>query len=494
MDNENSRPGGQTSQILPGAYSPPRRKSNSHHTRGRLPFGKLTIGPKGSIEALPRGSIISTLLDNGRAQALPVTSTSIGDQMSGTSSAPSAPTNPTHMVFRQENSRWLLSLIKVASAALILILCAYYFAPKIARVQTAFYLTLLPTTLLLLCWRRNFQFLYAWQFVTFLLPPLLLAVSTLWADNTQADVFREPGYYFKLVAYLALFYCCLYFVLEQKGEAVLERWLLWLIPAGLISAIASLFMYGQDGGFSNLRRIGGISLEGDIDKTGMLYGFHALFCCYGLMLESRRWRLISAAALLASCTYIFFSQTKIPIVMATVSLLLAVCTLGSKAAKGLLVLIIIAAVPLGYQLAFGDLPLLQRSNAYSIRIELWSKALEGFAQSPWIGNGLSHKVFLDLHTTLPHPHNYLVDIARFCGLLGLAAFLWQLASVGLIVLRNYREIDWLKAVYIGWFGFGVLAMLVYAQQPLTKPNYMWFFYWIPLAVLLVLSQLRSPHK
>ncbi|WP_197023824.1 O-antigen ligase [Microbulbifer sp. HZ11] len=414
--------------------------------------------------------------------------------MFGTSSTPSVPNNPTNMLFRQEDSRWLSSLVTFAGAALILILCAYYFAPKIARVQTAFYITLLPTTLLLLCWRRNFQFLWSWQFATFMLPPLLLALSTLWADKTQADVFREPGYYFKLVAYLALFYCCLYFVLEQKGEAALERWLLWLIPVGLVSAIASLIMYGQDGGFTDFRRIGGISLEGDIDKTGMLYGFHALFCCYGLTLTSRKWRLISAAALFASCTYIFFSQTKIPIVMAILALLFAVCTLGSKAAKGILVLVIIAAVPLGYQLMFGELPLLQRSNAYSIRLELWSKALEGFAQSPWIGNGLSHKVFLDLHTTLPHPHNYLVDIARFCGVLGLSAFLWQLAAVGLTVLKNYRQIDWLKAVYIGWFGFGVLAMLVYAQQPLTKPNYMWFFYWIPLAVLLVLSQLRNTQK
>ncbi|AQQ66654.1 hypothetical protein Mag101_02565 [Microbulbifer agarilyticus] len=399
------------------------------------------------------------------------------------------PTN--RMLFRHQGSRWLNGLINFAGAALIVMLCAYFFAPKIARIQTIFYLTILPAGLLLLCWRRDFYFLKSWQFATFLLPPLILALSALWADKAQADVYREPQYYLKLVTYLAIFYCCLYFVLERRGEAALEGWLLWLIPAGLISATASLLAYGADGGFVHFRRIRGISLEGDIDKTGMLHGFHALFCCYGLTIKSRFWRWISLAALAASCTYILFSQTKIPIVMATTALLLAACTLGNKAVKVTCALLVISAVPLSYQLLFGELPLLQRSLAYSVRIELWSKALEGFTQAPMIGAGLSHKVFLDVHTTLPHPHNYLIDIVRFCGLLGLVAFLWQLVAVCASLLKQRPQINWLRVTFFLWLSFGVLAMLVYAQQPLTKPNYIWFFYWIPLAVQLVLSQLRS---
>lgn len=410
--------------------------------------------------------------------------------MPGTSNTSFTSITPKPALFRQEDSRWLESLLKVASAALILILCAYYFAPKIARIQTTFYLTLLPTTLLLLCWRRDFRFLRSWQFATFLLPPLLLALSALWADSGEADVSRESRYYIKLVVYLALFYCCLYFVLERRGVDTLETWLRWLIPAGLVSACASLVSYGLDGGFEHFRRIGGISLEGDIDKTGMLYGFHALFCCYGLTLASRHWRRLSWTALLVTCAYILLSQTKVPIVMAAVALLLAACVCDSRAVRGALVLAVLAAIPLGYLAVFGELPLLQNSTSYSIRLELWGKAFEQFLQAPLIGNGLSHKLFLELHRTLPHPHNYLLDIARFCGLLGVAAFLWQLCAVGLTILKDYRQIDWVRGITILWFGFGVLAMLIYAQQPLTKPNYIWFFYWIPLAVLLVRSQLQ----
>lgn len=395
------------------------------------------------------------------------------------------------ILFRREDSRWLENLLKVASAALILILCAYYFAPKVSRIQTSFYLTLLPVTLLLLCWRRNFRFLRSWQFASFLLPPLLLAVSSLWAQGGEADVYRESKYYLKLVVYLTLFYCCLYFVLERRGSGMLATWLHWLIPAGLISAIASLLSYGLDGGLGDFRRIGGISLEGDINKTGMLYGFHALFCCYGLSLPSRRWRCISWTALLVSCAYILLSQTKVPIAMAAAALLIAACGFGSRAVKGALITGVLIAIPLGYLAVFGELPLLQRSNSYSIRLELWQATFAQFMQAPLIGNGLSYKLFLELDTTLPHPHNYLLDIARFCGLLGVAAFLWQLCAVGLTILRDYRQIDRTLGIYILWFGFGVLAMLVYAQQPLTKPDYMWFFYWIPLAVLLVHSQLPT---
>lgn len=406
--------------------------------------------------------------------------------MSGSSSI-SAPLP----LFRQAESRWIAGLFKLAGAGLLLLLCGFYIAPEVSRIQTGFYLTLLPAALLLLCWRRDFSFLFSWQFLSFLALPALLALSSLWATPEQADVERDPGFYLKLVVYLGLFYSALYMVLERRGTALLESWLRWLIAIGLVSCIASLVQYGLDGGFARLHRIGGISLEGDIDKTGLLYGFHTLFCCYGLTLDSRRWRLISWTGLLTSCVYIVVSQTKIPIVIAGVSILLATLATGPRLAKIALLCGLLLAVPLGYLLIFGDLPLLHRGNAYSIRLDLWGKTFDQFLQSPLIGSGLVHKLYLELDRTLPHPHNYLLDVARFCGLLGVAACLWQLGAAACAVLSQEKLFNWVPGIYALWFGFGVLAMLIYAQQPLVKPSYIWFLYWVPLAILLVHSQLRA---
>ena len=406
--------------------------------------------------------------------------------MSGSSSIESVTAR-----YRGNSPRWIEGLLNFASGGLLLVLCGFYVVPAVAGVQTTFYLTALPAALLLLGWRRDFRFVLSWQFATFCALPLLLALSSLWAPAQGADEQREFSYYLKLVAYLALFYCVLYLVLERRGPALLEKWLLWLIPVGALSCIASLVQYGLQGGFEHLQRIGGISLEGDIDKTALLYAFHALFCCYGATRESRRWRQLSWAGLLISCAYILLSQTKIPIVMAAVAICLAAIASDSRAIRILIVLAVLAVVPLGYLALFGDLPLLHRSVAYSVRLELWGKAYDEFARSPLIGSGLMYKQFIDMGQVLPHPHNYLLDIARFSGLAGVFAALAQLLAVAWTSRSPRDWFRWIPGLYTAWFGFGVLAMLIYAQQPLVKPSYIWFFYWIPLAILLAQSQLPA---
>ncbi|WP_193162148.1 O-antigen ligase family protein [Microbulbifer hainanensis] len=395
--------------------------------------------------------------------------------------------------YRGDNPRWIGGLLAFASAGLLLMLCGFYLLPEVARIQTTFYLTLLLPTLLLLGWRRDFGFLYSWQFAVFCGLPLLLAISALWAPADGGDVRRDFPFYMKLVAYLALFYCALYLVLEHRGQAQLQRWLLWLIPVGTLSCIASLVHYGLDGGFEHLRRIGGISLDGDIDKTAMLYGFHSLFCCYGISRNSRRWKLLSWSGLAISCFYVLLSQTKVPIVMGAAAVVLAALVSGSRMLRIAVALAFVAA-PLGYMVIFGDLPLMHRSTAYSIRLELWGKAYNEFLQSPLIGSGMMYKWFLDMNVVLPHPHNYLLDIARFSGLLGVAFALAQLFAAAQAA-RNPRDwFQWVPGLFIAWFGFGLLAMLVYAQQPLVRPSYIWFYYWIPLAVLLVLNQLSCAER
>ncbi|WP_237067568.1 O-antigen ligase family protein [Microbulbifer guangxiensis] len=410
--------------------------------------------------------------------------------MSGCSSNP----HPLHELYRQPESRWVTGLIRFASASLLLMLVGFHLLPDVGRLQTVFYLTLLPATLLLLAWRRDWAFLRSWQFACFISVPLILAVSTLWADNTTATVERDISFYFKVLAYFVLFYCALFLVMEQRGDGMLHRWLRWLIVLGTVSCAASLVVYGLDGGFRKLYRIGGISMQNNIDKTAMLYGFHVLFCCYGLSLDSRRWRALSWLGLGLGCVYIVVSQTKIPIVMAAFAICLAAVVSHSKVLRVLVILGAVAVLPAAYLLLYGDLPLLHRGAAYSIRLELWAKSLEGFLQSPWIGSGLVHKQFIELDHVLPHPHNYLLDVARFAGLVGVAACLWQLLAIAFIGLRRDQLLSWVPGIYLVWFGFGALAMLIYAQQPLVKPSYIWIFYWIPLAVLLVRNQLACPAE
>lgn len=394
---------------------------------------------------------------------------------------------PNLIQYRGVNPRWVKGLLYVLCFGTALLLGGYFLMPKIAWVQTNFYLTLLLPALLLLGLRKDFSFVISWQFLSFISLAVVLAISTLWADQELATRSKEGMYYVRLVLCLAIFYCALYFVLEASSVRIMDSMVKILIVVGLISSTSALTIYIMDGGLADLPRIRGVSLEGDIDKTSMFFGFHALFCCYGIHLWSRNWKCVSVAALIMTVAFIILSQTKIPILMAIVAIATVLFTAFSRN-----LLVILGGLGLfiaGYFLLFGDLPLLHRSNAYSVRLHLWQESLQGFFQSPWLGSGLVYKQFLDLGHVLPHPHNYLVDVARFAGLLGLLACAWQLLA-GLKAAFHSRQ--WLTCpllcLLFAWFAFGVLAMLVYAQQPLVRPNYIWFFYWVPFAILLVVSQ------
>ncbi|MDP5208485.1 O-antigen ligase [Microbulbifer sp. 2205BS26-8] len=389
--------------------------------------------------------------------------------------------------YRQQESKWIAGLLQLARLGLFLLLCGFYLAPKVSGVQTSFYLTLLPASLLLMLWRKDFRFVCSWQFIAFLSLPIILALSTLWASGDNADVQREAPYYWKLVLYLALFYAAIYFLLERFGDAVLHQLLLALIAVGLFSGLMSLAVYGFADGFQRLHRIGGISLQGNIDKTAMLFGFHSLFCCYGIARTSQLWRILSWSGLCVSCIYVVLSQTKIPIAMAGAAVLLAALITPSRLLKAWVLLALLVVIPVTYLILFGDLPLLHRGTAYSIRLELWGKVYDELMLSPIIGSGLVHKQFIEMGHLLPHPHNYLLDVARFSGLLGILACAWQGLGALSTVLSRKKLLSWIPGLVVVWFLFGVLAMLVYAQQPLVKPSYIWFFYWVPLAILLARS-------
>ena len=388
-------------------------------------------------------------------------------------------------------SRWNSALLKIASIGLLFLVCGFYVAPEVATIQTTFYLTLLLPAMLLVISRRDWSFVYSWQLFSFCLLPLLLATSSLWALEVHADIQRDFPYYLKIALYLILFYCALYMVMERYGDTVLQRWLQWLIPVGLISCGLSLVSYIHSGGLDHLRRIGGISLDGDIDKTGLLYGFFAFFCCYGLSL-GKYWRWLSLAGLFLACAYALVSQTKIPLAMVGVAIVIAAISSRRVSWKtAALLLGVLSTLPVAYLLLFGELPFMHRSNAYSVRIELWRQAFDQFLQSPLVGSGLMYKRYIELNSVLPHPHNYLIDIARFSGILGVAAAAIQLLTAAWVIRKPKYWLNWLCGVFIVWFAFGTLAMLIYAQQPLVKPSYIWFLYWIPLAVILVRSQLKN---
>ncbi|MCR6636427.1 O-antigen ligase [Devosia sp.] len=125
----------------------------------------------------------------------------------------------------------------------------------------------------------------------------------------------------------------------------------------------------------------------------------------------------------------------------------------------------------------------------SIRLEMWSTALERFASSPLFGLGPG------THVPWPHPlsgeisyneaHNTILDILLVAGSIGLAA---ALVPVGIVVVKS-AQANRLPEAAIAIAPIAVFAMVHYiGRQPLT-----WIFF---AAIVLILSSqplLRRPQ-
>ncbi len=65
----------------------------------------------------------------------------------------------------------------------------------------------------------------------------------------------------------------------------------------------------------------------------------------------------------------------------------------------------------------------------------------------------------------------------------LCGYFWQ---IGATLWLAWREHWWrdARAALLLWWLAGIGFLLTNGGQPLVKPHHTWFFYWIPLALLL----------
>jgi O-antigen ligase len=89
-----------------------------------------------------------------------------------------------------------------------------------------------------------------------------------------------------------------------------------------------------------------------------------------------------------------------------------------------------------------------------------------------------------------HAHNFIVDAMRYGGLIGALLLTVQVtfvAAKGLILVRHNSSL----LPLVAWFYLGVFFLLTNGQQPLVKPHHIWFFYWLPLVLIVGKTNLHK---
>ena len=200
-------------------------------------------------------------------------------------------------------------------------------------------------------------------------------------------------------------------------------------------------------------------------------------------------------AILFSISIVLLSRSKVPLFYLIVSFIAFVGISfkgkGFSLAK-LIIIIALLSVAIGFYAYFGRVPFIERLNSYSVRFELWLNAIEQMKGVWWFGHGVGSDINLIYsgREYASHSHNILIDTLRYGGLLGLILVLAQVIAV---VFSGFwlakKKVSYL--LVLCWYVLGILFLLTNGQQLLVKPHHIWFYYWLPAALLLSICYLEK---
>lgn len=371
----------------------------------------------------------------------------------------------------------------------------FYFFKDYGGVARSFYVLFMLPTIICLPYCFDKKFFFSKEMLIFFVPIAYLALSTLWVSEEYKSEARSVLYWAKPSIFLLFLFIGIKIILERYKN--IEEYLFkFLIVVALVTAIISLYQYIPEA-YSNGRwpRMAGMSLRGDINVTAALYGMAVVFSVYGLLVWEKRWALLCITAIFFSTGIVLLSQSKIPLLYLMVGF---VSFIGiSLKSKGfnyfkLLLMIFTLSMAAAFYVYFGRVPFLEKLSSYSIRYELWLNAIEQLDGVWWFGHGVGSKIKLIFsgREYNSHAHNILVDALRYGGIVGLLLMLIQMVvaiSSGIWLSKKKKS----YCLVLSWYVLGIFFLLTNGQQPLVKPHHIWFYYWIPAALLLSVCYLEK---
>lgn len=394
---------------------------------------------------------------------------------------------------RADSQRWLEHWVL---AGLILLPASFFLARDYGDSARVFYLLVLLPTLIALPWWLARSHWRSWHGLLLLLPPAWLALSTQWAAPGTEEVTRSTWYHVKPLLFLAaLWLACLTAVDRHKA---LPRWLgAAICIAAIPSAVLSLGNYlleALDSG--HWERLAGVSLRGDINVTATLYSVAALFLANDLLEQRGRWVWPRLLALALFLVIALLSRSKVPLLalLCIFAVLLHMALRRLPLATRLAIALIPALSVAAYIGALQRIPLLERPEGYLLRLDLWTQSLEQMRAAWWWGHGVGSNLplYLPQQPVIGHAHNMLLDTGRYGGLIGMLLLALQLALGGLLAWRVIcSHPDW-RPIALWWL-LGVFFLMTNGQHPLVKPHHVWFYHWLPLALLLARARLAEPQ-
>ncbi len=354
-----------------------------------------------------------------------------------------------------------------------------------------------------------------------LLTLLLLLPLGLWVTSNREVTLART---FALLANIALFYA-----IAIQAEHRSLPWLGWaVLVAGVVLVFATVPMTRFWGNkFPIINRSiyeilpSGVRLPGDENgfNPNMTGGLLAVFLPPALVLSIRsdgRWqRVMAVAAVLLLALAVFLTQSRGALIGLTVGLAVATGLLWRKLGWVWLAGGVVALVALALkggtiiQTLFANNAQDTEVVTMTARMELWSRAIYAGNDFPFTGIGLGQfpdtvqRLYppsnLVLSESVPHAHNFLLQIFAEMGYPGLVVYVAFFLILFFVLLRRVRLArDWRQALAIGLLG-SLTVFLVHgivdvpSYSPLSAIVF-WGMFGMMMAVGMAGDRAQTPQE
>jgi O-antigen ligase len=370
-----------------------------------------------------------------------------------------------------------------------LFIAAFFIAPDKHALRMTFYaLVALPA----LIWARALIREISWRdplWLSIATTLLFLSSSAWWGADAADD---HPLRAIKIMVVLLICFVVPRF-LSRAGLLSIRHLIGMILALATVVATVNLIqnlllISSKDDSFLTHMRLAGY---GQLDTT-LLYagimGGSALLALAEFLRETRRARqILLLFALGVLVLSLFLTMSRGPILyFVAVSALIAV-VYREHWRRSLLLLMLAAATALPVVLhPTGQAALETNVSRPTYRPLIWSTVMEEMRGKELFGQGWRDDQ--SVHTPeqrFGHPHNFLLAIYRFSGVVGLVLFI---ALTGMLLYRCTRLRRDIAVPLSAWLLYGICLHLTNGRFPVSAPGGDWFFYWLPAALIFALDR------
>jgi O-antigen ligase len=365
-----------------------------------------------------------------------------------------------------------------------LFIAMFFVAPDKHALRMTFYaLVALPAVL----WARLLIQEINWRdplWLSVFATLLFLSLSALWGADANND------HALRAIKIMVVLFICFLVprFLSRAGLLTARRLIDAIIVLATIVAVTNLTMnlrpiLAGEESFNVYTRLAGWGQFDNPLQYGGIVGCSALLALCKFFRETRRPRQILLLIVLGLLVLsLVLTMSRGPVLYFFVVSGLIAYAYRQQWRRTLLLLLLAAAIALPLVLhPAGQAAIEATVSRESYRPAIWSAVMAEMPGKELFGQGWRDDQSVQTSEgRFSHPHNFLLGIYRFSGLVGLALFI---AMTGLLFYRSARLGRDFAAPLGAWLLYGICLHLTNGRFHVSAPGNDWFFYWLPAALV-----------